>query len=218
MLSRIAIASLLMVAATREPAIAQDHDYLQHGEEELIADYQIKYDRAVRHVLSRGWRNDVVVRLVDIPPFQPESVAGIARTATGYQAFEVVASKHIWSELGFGSSDPKRKKVDYRTIKRVLHERAMSDSLAARVAALWRRVLADSRNYGKDPSLYLDTDQFSFYVAFAPRERLAAYITGWGPHTLQLMHVAAAVASHANGAPDGYLGKELAKAERKLGI
>jgi len=43
-------------------------------------------------------------------------------------------------------------------------------------------------------------------------------MTGWGPHTLQLMQVAAAVASHANGAPDGYLAKELTKAERKLGI
>jgi hypothetical protein len=218
MLGRVVIASLLIVVATRKPAVAQDHDYLQPGEEKRTADYEIKYDRAVRHVLARGWRSDVVVRMVDIPPFQAESVTGIARTASGYKAFQVEASKHIWSELGFGSSDPKRKKVDYRNIKPVLHERAMSDSLAARVAALWRRVLADSRNYGKDPSMYLDTDHFSFYSAFTPRERLAAYLIGWGPHTLQLMQVAAAVASHANGAPDGYLAKELAKVERKLGI
>ena len=218
MQNRLLIAIVLIAAASRAPAIAQDHDYLQHGEKELTADYQIKYDRAVRHVLGRAWRGDVVIRMLTIPPFEAESVTGIARTPSGYQAFEIMASKHIWSELGFGSSDPKRKTADYRSIKPVLHERVMSESLAARVAAVWRRVLADSRNYGKDPSLYLDTDQFSFYLAFAPRERVAAYITGWGPHTLQLIHVAAAVASHANGAPAGYLAKELAKAERKLGI
>jgi hypothetical protein len=217
MLSRTVIASWVF-ALTRASGVAQDHDYLQRGEEKLTAEYEIKYDRAVRHVLARGWERDVVLRIVDIPPFQPESVTGIARTASGYRAFEVTAGKHIWSELGFGSSDPKRKKVDYRTIKPVLYERTMSDSLAARVAAVWRRVLANPRNYGEDPSMYLDTDHFSFYLAFAPHEGVAAYMTGWGPHTLQLMQLAAAVASHANGAPDGYLAKELAKIEKKLGI
>jgi hypothetical protein len=218
MLSRLTVASFLLVLLWRTPVIAQDHDYLQHGEERLTADYEIKYSRAVRYVLARGWRKDVVLRIVNIPPFQPESVIGIARTSTGYQAFKVTAGKHIWSELGFGSGDSKRRQADYRSIKPLVDERGMSDPLAARVAAIWRRVLIDSRNYGKDPSIYLDSDHFSFYLAFAPRERVAAYMTGWGPHTSQLMHVAGAIASRANGAPEAYVAREIAKAEKALGM
>jgi len=151
MLIRPAIASALLVLLVRAPVHASERDYMQRGEEKLTADYQIKYDRAVRYVLSRAWRKDVVVRMVDIPPFQAEWTAGIARTSTGYQAFEVTASKHIWGELGLGSDYPKRKKRDYHSIRPILHERPMSDALSGRIAALWRRVLADPRNYGQDP-------------------------------------------------------------------
>jgi hypothetical protein len=214
MLSRFAIASIVLVLFGTL-SFAQNHDYLQRGEEHLTSDYQIKYDRAVRHVLARGWRKDIVLRMVNIPPFQPESVAGIARTSTGYSAFEATASKHIWAVLDF---DHKQGKGDYRSVRPLLHERVLSASLAARIAALWRRVLADPRNYGKDPAMYLDTDHFSFYLAFLPHERMTAYMTGWGPHTWEVIGVAAALASHANGAPEGDLGKAVAKSERKLGI
>jgi hypothetical protein len=90
--------------------------------------------------------------------------------------------------------------------------------LSARIAALWRRVLTDSRNYGKDTSIFLDTDQFTYHVSFLPRERLTAHVTGWGPHSLELIYVGNAIVSHASGAPEGELVKAIAKAERKLGI
>jgi hypothetical protein len=135
MLSRPAIAGALLVLLVRAAVNASDQDYMQRGEEKLTADYQIKYDRAVRCVLSRAWRKDVVVRIVDIPPFQAEWAAGIARTSSGYQAFEVTASKHIWGELGFGSDDPKRKKRDYHSIRPILHDRPMSDALSRRFGA-----------------------------------------------------------------------------------
>jgi len=218
MLSRIAIAVAVLLIVARSSANAAERDYLQRGEEDLTADYQIKYDRAARYVLARGWRKDVVVRMVDIPPFQPEWITGIARTSSGYKAFEVTASKHIWSELGFGSDDPKRKKRDYRTIPPILHERPIFDALSARIAALWRRVLADPQNYGSDTDIHLYTDQFTHHVSFLPRERLTAHAVGWGPHTEQLMQVAFAIANHAEGAPDRELVKAVKKAEGKLGI
>jgi hypothetical protein len=218
MLSRPAIASVLLVLLVRAAVHASERDYMQRGEERLTADYQIKYDRAVRYVLSRAWRKDVVVRMVDIPPFQAEWAVGIARTSSGYQAFEVIASKHIWAELGLGMAAVERKKTDYHTIRPILHERPISDALSARIAVLWRRVLADPRNYGKDPGLYLDTDQFTYHVSFLPRERLTAYVVGWGPRTEQLMNVASALANYAEGAREGELIKAIRKAERKLGI
>jgi hypothetical protein len=218
MLSRFAIASAVLLVLAHSAAEAAERDYMQRGEEELTADYQIKYDRAVRHVLARAFRKDVVVRVVGIPPFQPEWATGIARTSSGYKAFGVRASKHIWSELGFGSDDPKRKKADYHSIRPLLYERPISDALSARIAALWRRVLADPRNYGKDKAIYLDTDQFTYHVSFLPRERLTAYAVGWGPRSEQLIEVSGALAAQAQGAPERDLAKAVAKAERKLGI
>ena len=189
MLNRLAIATVLLMSFARAQSLAADRDYLQRGEEDLTADYQIKYDRAVRHVLARGWRKDVVVRMVNIPPFRPESVVGIARTSTGYKTFEVTASKHIWSELGFGSSDPKRRKADYRSINPILHERSISEALSARIAALWRRVLTDSRNYGKDTSIFLGYGSvhlsrqfFTSRATYSLRDRLGTAQLGAHPH------------------------------------
>jgi hypothetical protein len=215
MLSRIAIASVLPLLLIVKPeAKGGERDYLQRGEAKPIDDYEIKYDRAVRDLLSRAWQTDVVLRMVDIPAFQPEWVTGIVHRADHYDAFEVTASKHIWSVLGFGGG----KKGDYHTVRPVIHERRISTSVAARIAALWRRVLQDSRNYGKDRAIYLDTDQFTYYLSFMPRERLTANTTGWGPKTEQLNNVAFALANHAEGAPEGELVKAVTKAERKLGI
>ena len=218
MLSRSAIAGAVLLGLAHSAAEAAERDYMQRGEEELTADYEIEYNRAVRHVLARAWHKDVAVRVVDIPPFEPERAQGIARTSVGYKAFDVRASKHIWSELGFGSVDLKQKKADHRSIRPVLHERPISDALAARIAAIWRRVLADSRNYGKDNSIFLDTNQFTYHVSFLPGERLTAHVTGWGPRSEQLIYVGGALASYANGGSERDLLKDVAKAEKKLGI
>jgi hypothetical protein len=166
MLSSLVTATILLTLCVGAQSLAADKDYLQRGERDLTADYEIKYDRAVRGVLSRGWRKDVVIRMLDLPAFQPEWVTGIAHTADGYHAFSATAPKQIWAALGFGSDNPKEKRGDYRRMHPVLHERAIPAALATRIAALWHRVLADSKNYGKDPALYLDTDQFTFHVSF----------------------------------------------------
>jgi hypothetical protein len=48
-------------------------------------------------------------------------------------------------------------------------------------------VLGDPRNYGKDPGIYLDTDQFTFHLSFLPSESITANMTGWGARTEQLI-------------------------------
>ncbi len=215
MLSRpIIVAVLLSVLAS---ANAADKDYLQRGERE-VEGTSIVYDRAIRDILSRGWRRDVVLRMLVIPPFEQELVAGISRGPDGCRAFSVTASKHIWKELGFGSSDPQRKKGYYHAVQPILHERPIPAPLAARIAALWRRVLADPKNYGKDPALYLDTDQFGFYVSFLPGEHLTAHTTGVGKKGEELWRVGVSVAAYAEGMTERDLVRDIAKAERKLGI
>jgi hypothetical protein len=216
MLSRLATVSMVLILFSRAWAEAEERDYLQRGEEKLTAQYQITYDRAIRDVLSRGWRRDVVLRMVDIAPFQPEWIAGIARTADGYHAFEVTASKHIWAVLDF--DNPKKNKRDYRTVRPILHERPLSAPIAARVAALWRRVLAEPRNYGEDPGIYVDTDQFAFLLSFLPHEHVTAYTVGGGPKVEQVWRVSAALASYAEGMSERDLIREITKCERKLGV
>ena len=219
MLSRLAIASAALLGLFAPAAIAAERDYLQPGEEKLTADYEIKYDHAVRYVLARGWQKDVVLRMFPVPAFQPEFVSGIARTARGYTAFKATVADNIWYQLGFGSEEWKQKYSNYRHIKPIVHERPLSDALALRIAALWRRVLTDRRNYGKDESVYVDTVQFRYYLGFAPHERLNAHMVAWGPHTERLVETGSALASYASGAfSERELVKAVTQAERKLGI
>jgi len=91
--------------------------------------------------------------------------------------------------------------------------------LAARIAALWRRVLRDQRNYGKDPNIYIDTDRFTFYLRFFPGEQITAHMQAWGPHVLRLLEIDGALGAYADGTiSEQKLAQTVAKAERKLGI
>ncbi len=218
MLRRFAIANAVLLLFVGSAANAAERDYLERGEEELTSDLEIKYDRAVRHVLSRAWQKDVALRMSIIPGFQPEFATGIARTASGYTAFEANVANSIWFQLGFGSEKWKHNYNKYRDIKPVLHERRLPGGLALRIAALWRRVLTDPRNYGRDEGPHVDATQFAYFLGFLPHERLHAYMVSWGPNTGQLIALTGALASYANGTPERELVKAVAEAERKLGI
>lgn len=197
--------------------LSAEKDYLKRGERQPHGEWEAPYIRGIHHVLSRAWRKDVVVRMLDIPPFQNEWAVGISRGDRGYRAFSVTASKFIWSALTPGSSA--KRKREYRSIAPIVREKEISDSLATRIAAVWRRLLADPADYGKDPGLYLDTDQFSFYVGFLPHENLAANTTGWGSKGGQVINVASALDLYAKGkANENDLAGAVKKAERKLGI
>src|SRR5206468_3423239 len=74
-------------------------DYLKKGDQQSDEpeQWEIDYDRAVRQVLSRAWQKDVVVRTVHLPPFDPEWIGGVIRSANGYRAFHLEASHQIWN-------------------------------------------------------------------------------------------------------------------------
>ncbi len=220
MLNRLAVATAVLLVVARSPVAAAERDYLRRGEEKLTAEHEIKYDRAVRYILSRAWKNDVVLRMSVIPSFQPEIATGIAHTPHGYIAFDVTVADNIWYQLGFGSEAWKQNYSNYRRIKPILHERRLSNAVSVRVAAIFRRVLTDRRNYRRDESS-VDTTLFAYYLAFLPDERLSAYVAHtreFGPQTEQLIAVAGALGQYAGGAPERELLKAVTEAERKLGI
>ena len=218
MLNRFAIAAVLSVLLVQAQAKPAERDYLRPGEENFSANYQVQYARAVRDVLSRAWREDVVLRVVDRPPFDAEWSTGISRAAGAYNVFVVSASRQVWESLGFGSVDRLKKTGSYRGVVPRLHERPLSPSLTARIATLCRAVLRDKRNYGGDDVIFMDANKFTFYLGFIPREHLTAHMTGWGPRTVHLLEVADALAAYARGGPETRLIQAVAKAERTLGI
>lgn len=220
MLSRVTIVALTALVASQCTTIAQPkRDSLVHGEAQPTTPSEIKYDRALRKVLERAWRKDVVLRMLDLAPFGPEWAGGLARGPAGYNAFAIGAATNLREYLARGSAARWAKTGDRRTLRQPLYERRIEDSVAGRIAALWRRVLTDPRNYGKDPALYLDTDQFVFHLALLPNEHLTARMTSWGPQVKQLLDVMDALTVYADGTiSESKLAQAVAKAERKLGI
>jgi hypothetical protein len=216
MLTRTAIVSLCLLLFAVAPSDAADRDYLERGEPEVSSDYDVRYDRAVRRLLGRGWQGDVVLRMFNRKPSDPEWVAGIARKAGGYRAFSVETSHQLSRAL-----DPawgRERMIPLRSVRPVLRERALSESTAARTAALWRHVLSDPANYGKEPAIHLHSDRYAFYVGFLPRERLAAHTVGGGAKVDQLFELAIALASYAAGDSERALMQVIRSAERKFGI
>jgi hypothetical protein len=215
------VAALTILLGLPSLAGAQDadyKDYLRRGEGPRSS---IQYDRAVRHVLARAWRSDVVLRMVDIPAFDREYAVGLSRSRSGYTAFAtVVAPPHsIWYTLGFGSDKPIRKPADYRRVRAIVMEKAIPDRTAARIAGVWRQVLTNRRNYRNDRLISLHSNQFTYYLAFSPNERITAYMPGWGPNTLQLIELGRAVGYYVEGLDsERDLISAIEKAERKLGI
>src|SRR6266513_2821271 len=144
MLVRATICSSL-VFVSAQLSLAGDQDHLQRGEPELKYDHDVKYDRFVHRILFRGWKSDVVLRTLALPPFNPEAVLGLLGRDGHYLAFVVRPSNQIWEASGLGGTKP-----HIQDVWPIFHSRPISDSLAARIAAVYRHVLTDRRNYSRD--------------------------------------------------------------------
>src|SRR5205807_7574448 len=74
------------------------NDYLRKGWYNIPdpGDYSIRYKKNVERILERGFRRDVVVRTVHLPPFNPEWIVGVVQSNNGYRAFRLDASYFIW--------------------------------------------------------------------------------------------------------------------------
>jgi hypothetical protein len=191
---------------------AGNWDYLVAGERERDS-----YDTAIRKILSKGWGKDVVLRYVHIPPFESELVIGIRRAGRNYHAFVIEPSSHIWDEevkrLG-------RKHPDFSRIRAVYKERPISEAYVRRVAAVWRNVLADSRNYHNDEAVQVDSSQLYFLLSLRPGEHSAAHATALGPKTEELMHIASDLSAfvYPAKADERMMFTWLDQSEKKMGI
>src|SRR3954463_15845731 len=94
---------------------AKERDDFREGD-----DRDDTYQQAIRRVLAQGFRNDVVVRVLTLGAFGGEDIVGIRRTNSGYRAFTVEPSSHIWDEE---VKRYRRERPDFSRIRSSYHER-----------------------------------------------------------------------------------------------
>jgi hypothetical protein len=195
MLKSIVVVAVWLIALMGPWTASGARDYLKKGEQQSDEpeQWEINYDRAVRHCLWRGWQKDVVVRTVHLPPFDPEWIGGVVHSQNDYRAFHLEASRQIW-----GASHDKQ---NLSRVRAIYKDKQIPESIAQRIAAIWRTVLADRRNYGKDPGLYLDTSHLIFFVGFLPGEHLSTNtaLPDRSTNARELWNVTVALLDYADG-------------------
>jgi hypothetical protein len=143
-------------------------DHLKRGEWPWDKEF-LRYQKEVRRILSRGWGEDVVLRTIHLPPFHPEWIVGVLHRPTGYYAFLVEPSAQIWAAL-----DAQAEKGELAKIRPRYYERQLTSALADNIAAIFRNVLSDRRNYRTDRRILTDSSSFVFMLRYRPDDHLAA--------------------------------------------
>jgi hypothetical protein len=204
----------LFVSATllmSSDAVNAAHDYFSRGWSEHDYDFEVRYRKNVQRILERALQHDVVLRTVHLPPFDPEWIVGVVRASNGYRAFRLEASSFIW-----GAQESKNKQK-LAAIRGIYRDRPITDATALRLAALWRHVLADSRNYGKEDLtrvIRLDTSQFIFTV-----DHITANTVAWdrGTKAWELVRVSDDIFDFVDGKDSqGEFNSSIRDAERKI--
>ena len=186
------------------------NDYLKRGWWEKPLDFDVRYRKNVERILERGFRKDVVLRMVHLPPFDPEWIVGVVESNDGYRAFRLDASYFIWQ----AQEDEKAK---LPTIHGIYKDKPIPSATALRLAALWQRFLTDRRNYGKkERVIYGDSSHFIFSV-----DRVTANTMAWdkGTKAADIVQVGDDIYDFVAGKKsEAALEKSLEKAERKVGL
>jgi hypothetical protein len=200
---------LLCIALAATAHAAQLRDYLRRD-----VDDDDRYHVAIRRILSQGWRKDVVLRTLVIPPFSGEIVVGIRRNGAGYRTFVIEPRSHIWLE-----ASPENKHPNYSKIRAKYMERLLRADIADRCIKLWYHVLNDARNYRKEQGLFIDTTQVYFFVRLPPHEALSAWTHEWTEKARagELLDISNALTAYIDGKmTEAKFLRELGRAEKKL--
>jgi hypothetical protein len=160
------LATSLVLAMTLRLVYAQER--LEPWPKSLSGD---EYYAKIHEILAEAYRNDVVLRVVIAPSFQPEEIAGIRKTASGYEVFDVKPTTAIWDTLSLREYKSGRWPVtntngkafapennpivqslqqahvpsDYGQIKVQSHSVPIPADVAERIIQVWKKMLADAR-------------------------------------------------------------------------
>jgi hypothetical protein len=161
---------ILLIAGVSMILTAAAQERLEPASEKEF--YRTRYHGKIRQVFAAAYREDVILRVVMVPSFRPESIAGIRKTDRGYEAFAIAPQTAIYDtymlrqyqsgeeqvldDIGGKPLPPekikelqdlKRQRVpsNYQRIHTQIHSVSISGDLAERVIRTWRRLLIEAK-------------------------------------------------------------------------
>jgi hypothetical protein len=166
-------------------------------------DQAIEYHQKIRHLFDEGFRPEVLLRVVIVESFSTESVIGIRKVSSGFEAFYLRAKTPVGDtevlksyEEGKiflldrdgnrtpgveteGYQDLKRRTpADFRDIEVERSQRGLPKATVDEVADTWKAMLLETRypkrnRFGKDGTYYY----------FATRDHMGVSMNGmvWSP-------------------------------------
>ena len=115
-------------------------------------------------------------------------------------------------------------KPDFSHIRGKFEETPVREDVVERIAAIWRKGINDPRSYlsptKKARLIYLDSDEYYFFVGVLPNERLTAHtVESAGRNAAAMLRVGFDLPLYVwHGTTESAYLKTLSKAEKELGI
>jgi hypothetical protein len=191
--------SIIIAVTTIAVVYAQEHLVPEPG---VLAEYD-EYDFKVREVFTSAYSDEVVCKVVILGSFGKEQVVGLRTTAGGHEIFSMFPSSSIWDtelvrlhesgqiqsyakdgkKLTLEQDDSyqdlkKRTPADFRQITIETQAVPLGDSVAHRIAAIWERMLLDTRQ-PKQWRQGLDGASYHFSMFVSGRGIISGQI--WSP-------------------------------------
>jgi hypothetical protein len=196
-------------------ALAQDHLTPEPGP---LADEQ-EYQAKVREVFAEVWHSNMLLEVVFFPAFEPEEMAGIRKTESGFEAFASRPSSHIWETYSIYEAEKQTKgqplnpdsplaemkkqfPSDFHQITVHTDSRVMSAPLTERIRRVWEDMLLNAR-HPKHPPLGTDGETYHFSMWIYEHGMVSGEV--WSPKrgkTVAFTRLAEALADYARGKAD----------------
>lgn len=190
-----------MIAAEIVVANAQDH---LEPEPAVLSDRDPYYSK-LQEVFAHGYRPEVILRIVIAPSSIPEEVAGIRKTADGYQAFAVTSESAVWDTYFILTARPsgdvlrnlkRRAPSDYREIVTHVYSAPISLKVVQRLVQIWQEMLLNTRK-PTDRSIGLDGTTYRFDLLSIKGKSAEVWSPKKGTKALALVQIGIALSKYA---------------------
>lgn len=201
---------LILAGLLAAPALAADHLY---PEPSIFGGdaFGVDYDQQIAATLKDAMEREVILRMIFVPSFVPESAVGIRKRGGQFEIFSLHPAEQIWNYAGrhagkvkigpdgkidgsealdLGRDDPKRMSVRACSV-------GVSPALEGTLASAWERSLRlvrsdGERDFGADGAVY----HFAMRKNPADKRYMPEFLAGqiWsgpmGPRTRALIDIA----------------------------
>jgi hypothetical protein len=215
-MKRVLFVATAIVVTTA--ALGQDHLTPEAGP--LADGGEIhEYYGKVREVFADVFRSDLLLQVVFFRAPEPEEMAGIRKTESGFEAFASKPSSYIWETYSIFNAEKQSQgqplqpdsplaemkrqfPSDFRQITVHTDSRAISAPLTKRIRDVWEDMLLNAR-HPKDPPNGTDGETFNFSMWVDQHGMVSGEV--WSPRkgkTVALTRLAEALAEYARGKVD----------------